>query len=199
MNNDLDFAALSKNWQQQPVAAATAPTTADLTKARQRQRQQWFLLAGEWLGAAAMAGTALWLVTSMQDWLSYIAAAFLLLGVLMSLYVSWHVHRPLLAYGNWSSNGVLEFRLRSCQLSLLYYRYNQLACSLLIAFVGVLWALWLWQPELVPAAMLKFYSLIALPLCLYGIYLLQQRIASKQQEILPLQVLLQDFQAGFGS
>jgi hypothetical protein len=195
MNNDLDFAALSKSWQQQPVAAATVPNAADLTKARQRQRQQWLLLAGEWLGAAAMAGTALWLVTSMQDWLSYIAAVFLLIGVLMSLYVSWHVHRPLLAYDNWSSSGVLAFRLRSCQLSLLYYRYNQLACALLVLFVVVLWGLWFWQPALVPAAMLKFYSLIALPLCLYGIYLLQQRIGNKQQEIAPLQALLQDFQS----
>ncbi|MCT6698053.1 hypothetical protein [Rheinheimera sp. 4Y26] len=195
MNNEFDFAALSKSWQQQPLAAATVPTAADLTKARQRQRQQWLLLAGEWLGATAMAGAAWWLLTSMQDWLSYIAAAFLLLGVLMSLYVSWQVHRPLLAYDNWSSSGVLAFRLRSCQLSLLYYRYNQLACALLLLFVLVLWGLWLWQSALVPVAMLKFYSLIALPLCLYGIYLLQQRIGTKQQEIAPLQALLKDFQS----
>lgn len=193
MNNDLDFAALSKSWQQQPVVAATVPTPADLQQARKRQRQQWVLLAVEWLGAGAMGGTAVWLITSMPGWLSYVAAAFLLVGLVMSLYVSWHVHRPLLAYGNWSSNGVLEFRLRSCQLSLLYYRYNQLACSLLIVFVMVLWALWLWQPELVPAAMLKFYSLIAMPLCLYGIYRLQQHINSKQQQLPSLQALVADF------
>ena len=89
---------------------------------------------------------------------------------------------------------MLEFRLRSCQLSLLYYRYNQLACGLLIVFVAILWGLWLWQPEQVPAAMLKFYSLIALPLCLYGIYRLQQHINSKQQALLPLQALVADFQ-----
>lgn len=198
MNNEFDFAALSKSWQQQPVAAATAPTAADLTQARQRQRQQWVLLVGEWLGAAAMAGTALWLVTSMQDWLSYIAAVFLLIGVLMSLYVSWHVHRPLLAYDNWSSKGVLAFRLRSCQLSLLYYRYNQLACALLVLFVLVLWGLWFWQPALVPAAMLKFYSLIALPLCLYGIYLLKQRIGHKNQELVQLSELVADFEQDAG-
>ncbi len=194
MNNEFDFAALSKSWQQQPVAAATAPTAADLTKARQRQRQQWLLLAGEWLGAAAMAGTALWLVTSMQDWLSYIAAVFLLIGVLMSLYVSWHVHRPLLAYDNWSSKGVLAFRLRSCELSLWYYRYNQLACGLLILFALTLSGLWLWQPAQVPVLLVQVYVCIVLPLCSYGIYLLQQRIRYKNQELVQLSGLIAGFE-----
>ena len=195
MNNEFDFVALSKHWQQQPVVAAPTPTVVDLQHARQRQRQQWYLLVLEWLGALAMGGTAVWLITSMPGWLSNIAAAFLLLGLVMSLYVSWHVHRPLLTYGNWSSSGVVAFRLRSCQLSLWYYRYNQLACALLMVFVAVLWGLWLWQPAQVPASMLQFYTLIALPLCLYGIYRLQLRINLKQQALAPLQALVADFQA----
>ncbi len=193
MSNEFDLAALSKSWQQQPTIKATLPTTADLQHARRRQRQQWYWLLVDWLGALAMGGTAGWLITSMPSWLSYCAATFLLLGLLMSLYVSWHVHRPLLTYHNWTSSGVVAFRLRSCQLSLWYYRYNQLACGMLICFVAGLWGLWLWQPEQIPTSVLKFYTLIALPLCLYGAYRLQRLINEKRQALIPLQALVADF------
>ncbi len=194
MNNEFDLAALRQHWQQQPVAPVTAPTAADLAEARHRQRQQWYLLLAEWLGALTMGGTAFWLVTSMPSWLSYCAAAFLSVGLLMSGYVSWHVHRPLLTYDNWTSGGVVAFRLRSCQLSLLYARYNQGACAVLMAFVAVLWALWFWQAEQVPTSVLKFYTLIALPLCGYGLYRLQRRIQQQKQALLALQALAADFQ-----
>jgi hypothetical protein len=194
MKHEFDFAALSKNWQQQPLVQAAVPTASDLQHARQRQRQQWYLLAVEWLGAFVMVGTATWLITSMPSLLSNIAAVFLLFGFVMSLYVSWHVHRPLLTYDNWSSHGVVAFRLRSCQLSLWYCRYNQFACAILLLFVVVLWGLWFWQPAQVSAAMLKFYTLIAFPLCWYGIYRLQQHIRQLQQTLRTLRALAVDFE-----
>lgn len=194
MQNEFDFVQLRQHWQQQNVTQESAPNKADLATAQQRQRQQWRLLLGEWLGAMVMGGTAIWLITAMPSWLSTIAATVLFIGVVMSAIVSWHIHRPLITYANWSSQGVLAFRLRSCQLSLWYYRYNQLGCLLLLGFVGVLWGLWAWQPTEVPSSLLQFYSLIAAPLCLYGMVLLQRKIATSQKQLLDLKRLIAEFE-----
>ena len=193
MPNDFDFHELRQSWQQQNLTMEPAPSKADLVKAQQRQRQQWQLLWAEWLGALVMGGTAAWLLIAMPSWLSTIAASVLAIGVVLSAIVSWHIHRPLVTYANWSSQGVLAFRLRSCQLSLWYYRYNQLGCLLLLVFVAGLWLLWGWQPNEVPHSMLQFYSLIAAPLCLYGMLVLQRKVKVQQQQLVALQQLVREF------
>lgn len=193
MPNDFDFHELRQSWQQQNLTMEPAPCKADLVKAQQRQRQQWQLLWAEWLGALVMGGTAAWLLIAMPSWLSTIAASVLAIGVVLSAIVSWHIHRPLVTYANWSSQGVLAFRMRSCQLSLWYYRYNQLGCLLLLVFVVGLWLLWGWQPNEVPHSMLQFYSLIAAPLCLYGILVLQRKVKVQQQQLIALQQLVREF------
>ncbi len=193
MPNDFDFHELRQSWQQQHLTMEPAPCKADLVKAQQRQRQQWQLLWAEWLGALVMGGTAAWLLIAMPSWLSTIAASVLAIGVVLSAIVSWHIHRPLVTYANWSSQGVLAFRLRSCQLSLWYYRYNQLGCLLLLVFVAGLWLLWGWQPNEVPHSMLQFYSLIAAPLCFYGMLVLQRKVKVQQQQLIALQLLVREF------
>lgn len=193
MPNDFDFHELRQSWQQQNLTMEPAPCKADLVKAQQRQRQQWQLLWAEWLGALVMGGTAAWLLIAMPSWLSTIAASVLAIGVVLSAIVSWHIHRPLVTYANWSSQGVLAFRMRSCQLSLWYYRYNQLGCLLLLVFVVGLWLLWGWQPNEVPHSMLQFYSLIAAPLCLYGMLVLQRKVKVQQQQLIALQQLVREF------
>ena len=132
MADNVDFATLAKSWQQQPTPTEAAPTAQDLALANQRQRQQRLLMYGEWLGALVMAATACWLILALPGWLGYIAAGFLALGACSTLYISWQVHRPILAYDNWSSSGLVQFRCRACQLSLRYYRYTQLSCAALI-------------------------------------------------------------------
>ncbi|HEX5793714.1 MAG TPA: hypothetical protein VFY01_10590, partial [Rheinheimera sp.] len=139
MADNFDFAALAKSWQQQPVAQETPPDAADLAQASQRQREQKWLMYGEWLGAVIMAITALWLLFNLPGWLGGVSALFLALGALSTAYISWHIHRPILAYDNWSSGGLLQFRYRACQLSLRYYRYTQLSCAALMLFTLVLW------------------------------------------------------------
>lgn len=193
MPNDFDFHELRQSWQQQNLTMEPAPSKADLIKAQQRQRQQWQLLWAEWLGALVMGGTAAWLLIAMPSWLSTIAASVLAIGVVLSAIVSWHIHRPLVTYANWSSQGVLAFRMRSCQLSLWYYRYNQLGCLLLLVFVVGLWLLWGWQPNEVPHSMLQFYSLIAAPVCLYGMLVLQRKVKVQEQQLVALQQLVREF------
>ena len=193
MADNFDFAALAKSWQQQPIVTETPPDAADLAQASQRQREQKMLMYAEWLGALVMAGAACWLVLAMPDALGYLAAAFLALGALGILYVSWHIHRPILAYDNWSSSGLLQFRQRACQLSLRYYRYTQLSCAALILFTAALWLLDWWQLAATSTTLLLFYSLIASPLCLFGMYRLQQKVQQKTAELAHLSALAEDF------
>jgi hypothetical protein len=193
MADNFDFAALAKSWQQQPVVEDTPPDAADLAQASQRQREQKLLMYAEWLGALVMAAAACWLVLAMPDALGYLAAAFLALGALSTLYVSWYIHRPILAYDNWSSSGLLQFRQRACQLSLRYYRYTQLSCVALILFTAALWLLDWWQLAATSTTLLLFYSLIASPLCLFGMYRLQQKVRQKTAELAHLNALADDF------
>jgi hypothetical protein len=192
MADNFDFAALAKSWQQQPIVTET-PDAADLAQANQRQREQQLLMYAEWLGALIMAAAACWLVLAMPDALGYLAAAFLALGALGTLYVSWHIHRPILAYDNWSSSGLLQFRCRACQLSLRYYRYTQLSCVALLLFTLILWLLQWRQLAAVSNDLLLFYSLIASPLCLFAIYRLQLKARQKTAELQQLTTLAADF------
>tara|TARA_R110002126_G_scaffold12196_28_gene53294 strand:+ start:3152 stop:3754 length:603 start_codon:yes stop_codon:yes gene_type:complete len=193
MADNFDFAALAKSWQQQPVAQETPPGEADLARASQRQREQKWLMFGEWLGALVMVAAACWLVLTMPDALGYLAAAFLALGAASTFYISWQVHRPILAYDNWSSSGLLQFRHRACQLSLRYYRYTQLSCVALLLFTSALWLLRWWQPATASVELLMFYSLIVSPLCMFGIYRLQQKARRKAAELAHLAKLAADF------
>ena len=193
MADNFDFAALAKSWQQQPVVEDEPPSVADLAKASQRQREQKLLMYAEWLGALVMAVAACWLVLAMPDALGYLAVAFLALGALGTVYVSWHIHRPILAYDNWSSGGLLQFRLRACQLSLRYYRYTQLSCAALLLFTAGLWLLDWWQLAATSTVLLLFYSLIASPLCLFGMYRLQQKVRQKTAELVHLSALAEEF------
>jgi len=193
MADNFDFAALAKSWQQQTTPAENMPGEADLARARQRQRQQKLLMLGEWLGALVMAAAACWLILTMPDALGYLAAAFLAIGAVSTLYISWQVHRPILAYDNWSSSGLLRFRCRACRLTLQYYRYTQLSCVALILFAVVLWLLQWWQLADVSIELLLFYSLIVSPLCLFALYRLQQKAQQKAAELAHLDNLTEDF------
>ena len=145
MADNFDFAALAKSWQQQTVAEETPPSAADLAQASQRQREQKLLMYGEWLGAVIMLVAAVWLLLGVPGWLNSIGALFLTLGALSTAYISWQIHRPILAYDDWSSTGLLAFRQQACQLTLHYYRFTQLSCGALILFTAILWVLYLWQ------------------------------------------------------
>ena len=193
MADNFDFAALAKSWQQQPVAQETPPSAADLAQASQRQREQKLLMYAEWFGAVIMALAAVWLLVDLPGWLGTISALFLALGALSTTYISWQVHRPILAYDNWSSSGLLGFRVKTCQLSLRYYRYTQLSCAALILFTLTLWLLHLWQLDDTPLTMLLFYSLMVSPACIFGIYRLQQKVRLKNTELAQLEALAEDF------
>lgn len=193
MVDNFDFAALTKSWQQQAVAEEAPPSAADLAQASQRQREQKLLMYGEWLGAVIMIVAVVWLLVEMSGWLGSIAALFLALGALSTAYISWQVHRPILAYDNWSSNGLLAFRQQACRLTLRHYRYTQLSCAALIVFTLILWLLHLWQLDDTPITLLWIYSAIVSPACLLAIYRLQQKIRLKGVELAHLSALAEDF------
>lgn len=193
MADDFDLTALAKSWQQQTLVQESAPDSADLAKASQRQRGQKWLMYAEWLGALIMLFTAGVLLLNLPDWLGYSSAAFLLLGAVSTVYVSWCIHRPILAYDNWSSAGLLQFRQQACRLSLRYYRFSQFSCAALLLFTAVLWGLYRWQLAEVTAILLQFYSFIVCPLCLWAIYQLQRKVRQKATELQHLSQLANEF------
>jgi hypothetical protein len=195
MADNFDFAALAKSWQQQPTATEPPPDASDLLVAKQRQTEQKWLLYAEWLGAIVMFIAACWLAFSIPDWLGYLSAWFLISGALSSAYVAWTVHKPILQYDNWSSSGLVQFRIRACKLTLRYYLYTQLSCGALVVFSGLLWLMhWLNMAQ-VSANLLVFYSLMVAPLCLFAIYRLQQKKQQKAEELIQLTRLADDFQS----
>ncbi|RUO66337.1 hypothetical protein SAMN06297229_0163 [Pseudidiomarina planktonica] len=194
MADDFDFETLAKRWQQQQTPTDGTPGAEDLAQASRRQRKQRALMYIEWLGALVMEIAAVWLLLAIPGWLGYLSAAFLMLGALSTFYVSRQVHRPILAYDNWSSSGLLQFRRRTCQLSLRYYRYTQFSCAALILFSALLWLLHWWQPAEVASHLLLFYSVLVSPLCLIAIYQLQQKIRQKAVELQQLSALAKDFE-----
>ena len=86
-----------------------------------------------------------------------------------------------------------QHRQRACQLSLRYYLYTQLSCGALILFTVALWLLDWWQLAATSTTLLLFYSLIASPLCLFGMYRLQQKVRQKTAELAHLNALAEDF------
>ncbi len=194
MVDNFDFAALTKSWQQQPTATEAPPTAADLSQAKQRQTEQKYLMYGEWFGAVVMLVAAFWLAFEIPDWLGYLSALFLISGALSSAYVAWTVHKPILEYDNWSSRGLVQFRIRACTLTLRYYLYTQLSCAALVLFAGLLWLMQWWQIAQVTPTLLVFYCLIVAPLCLVAIYRLQQKKKQKESELKQLSSLAEDFQ-----
>lgn len=194
MADNFDFAALTKSWQQQKTPTEQLPNKTDLAQATQRQRQQKWLMYGEWLSAVVMLTTACWLVFTMPGWLGYLAAVFLTSGALSTAYIGWTVHKPILAYDNWSSSGLVQFRARACQLTLRYYLYTQLSCVAMILFSGLLWLLEWWKLAEIPTELLLFYSLVVCPLCLLMMLRLQQKKQQKATQLQELTRLADDFQ-----
>ncbi|GHG59201.1 hypothetical protein GCM10010919_01540 [Alishewanella longhuensis] len=193
MADNFDFAALTKSWQQQTTPNEQVPSAEDLTRASQRQQQQRFIMYGELLGALVMIIAAYLFLQDMQGWLRYLTASFLLIGAISTLYVSWQVHKPIVAYDNWSSNGLLQFRLRSCKLSLKYYRYNQFSFAALILFSALLWLGNWWQAGSIATNLLLIYALVISPLSVLGIYWLQRKVQQKTTELQHLSKLVADF------
>lgn len=193
MANDLDLAQLAKSWQQQ-TPNTSVPNAADLAAIKSRQRRQRVLMYVEWFGALIMALTACWLVVIVPDALGYFAAAFLAVGAIGTCYVSWQVHRPILSYDNFSSDGVLRFRHRTSQFTLRYYRYTQLSCAALVLFAILLWVLHWLQPTTTPMTILTIYSAVVAPLCLLAILILQRKAKKKAAELARLSELLKDFE-----
>ena len=194
MTDDFDFKALAKSWQQQQTPKEHAPSVDDLAQASKRQRRQRTLMYGEWLGALVMAMAACWIVFTIPGWLGGVSCAFLVFGALSTFYISWQVHRPILAYDNWSCDGLVQFRYRACQLSVQYLRYTQCSCIALMVFSGVLWLLHWLQLDHATEQLLGFYTFIVSPLCLLAIYKLQQKIRQKTAELGHLKVLVADFE-----
>lgn len=195
MADNFDFAALAKSWQQHPTSTEALPNIGDLAQAKQRQTEQKWLLYGEWLGAVVMFIAACWLAFSIPDWLGYLSALFLICGALSSAYVAWTVHKPILEYDNWSSSGLIQFRVRACKLTMRYYLYTQLSCGALVVFAGLLWWMQWWNIAQISANLLVFYSLIVAPLSLIASYLLQQKKGKKAAELKQLTRLANDFQS----
>ncbi len=193
MADNFDFTALTKSWQQYPTSTEALPNIADLAQAKQRQTEQKWLLYGELLGAVVMFIAACWLAFSIPDWLGYLSAFFLICGALSSAYVAWTVHKPILEYDNWSSSGLIQFRVRACKLTMRYYLYTQLSCGALVVFAGLLWWMQWWNIAQISANLLVFYSLIVTPLCLIASYRLQQKKRKKAAELKQLSSLAEDF------
>jgi len=193
MSDNLEFSRLSQQWQTTSAPVAEAPQAEELQQARRRQQRQQALLAFELLAAAVMAGFAGWLLLAFHGWVILVSAGFLGGGALMSLYVSWTVHRPIIHYHHWTSVGVLAFRVRCTELTIQYYRFQQASCSLLLLFVGCLWGLSWYQPAEMDPTLLYVYSVWVAPACVIALVVLQKFIRRALQQQRALNLLLSEF------
>ncbi|MCF4008708.1 hypothetical protein [Rheinheimera sp. UJ63] len=179
MQPPFDFKQLSKAWQQQP----TQPLATDLRAAKRQQNYQ------RWQYWAELAAAGLLLILGCSQLfgeralLDMFLALFLFAGAISMVLTSVSLHRPLLNYSDWSSQGLLLFRLEKCRTTVRYLRYNQYSCLALLLFVITLWGLAWWQPAQVPNILLQVYSFLVLPGCAWGWWLFGRK---RQQAIAKL-------------
>ncbi|WP_337841914.1 hypothetical protein [Rheinheimera sp.] len=191
MSEPVDFSEFAKSWQQQQPQVEL-----DLSAALQRQqRRRWVAVAELIASVVMLAGAgAAWLL--LPTWLGGLSAVFLVVGALVQAVLSWKLHLPLLAYADWSSSGLLQFRLRSQQASVRYLSYNQYSCVALLFFILLMWALAWWQPQQVPEALLNAYSLLVTPLCLTAWLWLEHKKKVAKAKLEHLQTLISELAAG---
>jgi|GEM_PF-1011302 len=178
------------------IPAITSQSSLDqpsLQQAKQKQRQQRWWLLWDAAGALVMAMMALWLLITQKNAIGYSAAALLSLGVMGSIYSIWHVHLPVLAYAQWNSLGIIQFRYRRALLAIRYNRINQIAAVLLACFACGLWLYQQFQPQLLPDLLVQIYLFCGLPLAVAIYFRCAQRIKVQQAMLPHLRQLLADF------
>ena len=193
MTDDLDISVLAKSWQQQPLLEDALPNENDLKEAQVRKRKQKYLLYVDWAGASIMLAAATWLTATSSDFIGYFTAIFLTFGAVGTLWVSSFIHKPILHYDNWSSEGVLKFRQKICEFSLRYYRVAQTSCMALIIFTLVFWGMYLHSLAANGYNLLLFYSFVVSPLCLIGMVIIQSKVNVKKLELECLKEISQTF------
>ncbi|MFC4656542.1 hypothetical protein ACFO3I_16100 [Rheinheimera marina] len=191
MPQAFDFTELTKSWQQQQPLMEP-----DLAGVLQKQKKRRWLAAAELIACSVMLACAVaaWLL--LPTWLGALSALFLAGGALVQAVLSWKLHLPLLAYADWSSTGLLEFRLRNQQASIRYLSYNQHSCVALLFFILLMWGLAWWQPDQVSESLLDAYSLLVAPFCLAVWLWLAQKKRSAQTQLLHLQALVAELTTG---
>jgi hypothetical protein len=186
-------AITSQQSLEQQSQAQSSREQPSLQQAKQKQRQQRWWLLWDAAGALVMAMMALWLLIAQKNAIGYSAAALLSLGVLGSLYSIWHVHVPMLAYAQWNSLGIIQFRYRRALLAIRYNRINQIAAVLLACFACGLWLYQQFQPQLLPDLLVQIYLFCGLPLAVAIYFRCAQRIKVQQAMLPHLRQLLADF------
>lgn len=104
-----------------------------------RRRRQRALFVGELLGAAIMLALAVGFWLAGDGPVHRVAAALFVATAVLTAAVAGRTRAALGRWADWTPAGVLAFRLRECELAIVYARWQLGACALLAAFAAFVW------------------------------------------------------------
>lgn len=188
-NDELTLMEWSTTWKNQPVEQELSFAAAR----RQQARRRWIFFL-DLLNALVLfvAGFFFfWLPPSLP---TLIGAPVLILSGCLVVWGAFKIHRQVIHYADWSTQGLLNFRRLNCLSSIKYLRLNQLGCVIVIGFAVVMALLRLWLPASVPDLLVIVYVA-----CLPGLALLmwwlQRRIKRYRLIVRQIEKLIADFEA----
>lgn len=181
--------ALAHTWQ----SVSDAPPLSVPSALRRRTRQR-AVLGLEMLAAALalVSGPFLW---SRGDGLVLRVSAVVLVAIgIVSCVVALRSRATLGSWGDWTSSGILRFRLRECEAALRSARYGLISVGVLLLFAGFVAAASVFEWDLVPHAFARFYATIVIGGGLPGIVWSVVRIRTKRRELARLHSTLEELE-----
>ncbi|MDN3639376.1 hypothetical protein QWY82_11225 [Simiduia curdlanivorans] len=173
--NDLGLGELRSTWQSQP---ADKPLDFSVARAQQRKRKLWFYL--DLVQACVLFLAGLFFLSLPASLATLIAGPIMLLSAGIMLYYAFNIHRKVIDYTDWSTDGLLQFRRLSYAASIKHLRLNQLGCVISLSFTAVLVILKLLLPASVPSDLMIAFLILSPFLCLLFLYL-QKRVRHYQK------------------
>lgn len=177
-----DIAAL---WQQQSVGDTTSIVSADKRKRRRRFLQ-------DWAAALAMLIFGVFFLSISQLAVFIVAAIALFFGAALQLRQAYFNRSKMLHYEDWSTLGLLEYRLMASETEIRRFRYNQYGAGVIIVFTLLLPMLKYVFDMIVPTELIIAYCVIT-PFMLGLIWFYQFRIRQSRKVRVNLQQLIKEF------
>ena len=186
--SDLDR-LMQAHWQAQKDFI---PLDAGRVQARQRtqKRRLWLDLSG----SAFSVGIGLLFWWLGNTTLFYIAGAMMVLSGIGSGILASRARKPLLDWGNWTPQGILEYRLRESETDLKLVRNTGYAVLALILFTLYLWWGSYFTPRIVPADFALRYTICVAPAVLLTLWWARRRRTRALRQQLEISAALKSFQ-----
>lgn len=187
MHEDDEITALAGTWK-----AIGDETAFTVEAALRRRRRQQIAFVCELLACGLALASALYFWFA-GDGLVHRATAALFVGVaVVCTAIAIRTRVRLTVWSHWTPEGVLEFRLRECEVALLGAWSGLVACAVLIGFAAFVWLAATFEWDALPQGFPQLYGTLVGVVVLGGGSWSAWRIRTKRPERARLLALLEE-------